>query len=583
MPFPTLKINSESTDLFDQSSGAGPTTAIFGTKGRADVNGTKAWIGLYEATLPDLSGVATNGTHVIRYNATSGRRFSKIIAKKSAQQSVTGNITATSTSLTAVDATDMAVDEAIRVAGAGAGGADLYSHISSIAGGGPGSTITLTTAAGTTVTGATVVNPRQVKSNEIFTTPAATDRVWAIGGVFPSIFINGSEIWNDLQPGWFIDIQYPELNGAAYVLEQPLVINQGTTDLITIRGTGTQKPTLKGLDNTVILLSITGEPVKVSNIKFDTFDIGISKSSGDHLFVESCEFSGVNTNPAIRISASGSNGNLISNCYFNGLSTIGVHVSAGTAVSIENCFFKGAGGTAIHVAAATDVFIRNCVFYNNNYGVLLNTVDAIAHAVIENCSFEGIGNGVSIAFKQRAQGLVVRNCLFSNLSGTALAGAVDTDNVKYIVDYNNFYLNAINRTNVADGANDLAVNPQYWDVSVSATNYAIGLNLKAKGWPRSLPGGDTVNVFDIGYAQRREIIGGDILLRIVAVADMGSVLLVSHNQVGGTDNGLGKTSVVDKAQIPLANQTLLGGEINVILGYLRTQLANDLVGKEIGA
>jgi hypothetical protein len=82
MAYPTVKFNS-STGSDTQASGAGPTTALFGTN--ASFAGS-VW------TLdgsPDLSGVAVDGSHVIWANTTTGRQFFNITAKDNALKTVT--------------------------------------------------------------------------------------------------------------------------------------------------------------------------------------------------------------------------------------------------------------------------------------------------------------------------------------------------------------------------------------------------------------------------------------------------------------------------------------------------------------
>jgi len=84
-------------------SGAGPTTVVTGTSGRT--YGFRA--GFFEASAPDLSGVATDGSHALLIvETTAGRRnFDSITAVKDTEENLTcdtlnGNATVTNTTTT---------------------------------------------------------------------------------------------------------------------------------------------------------------------------------------------------------------------------------------------------------------------------------------------------------------------------------------------------------------------------------------------------------------------------------------------------------------------------------------------------
>ena len=69
-------------------------------------------------------------------------------------------------------------------------------------------------------------------------------------------------------------------------------------------------------------------------------------------------------------------------------------------------------------------------------------------------------------------------------------------------DYNDFYNNTTDRTNVDTGVNDLALDPQFTDVS--GGDFSIGANLKAAGFPGTFPGSSTTGYLDMGAVQRQE-------------------------------------------------------------------------------
>jgi hypothetical protein len=101
------------------------------------------------------------------------------------------------------------------------------------------------------------------------------------------------------------------------------------------------------------------------------------------------------------------------------------------------------------------------------------------------------------------------NCIFSNNSGYGVNHSVGTvalnDRMQRLIcDFNNFYNNTSGaRNGISAGANDMAVDPQY--VATGSENYAIGTNLKAKGFPvMPIMGTPTTGYVDIGGVQRRE-------------------------------------------------------------------------------
>jgi len=95
MATPTIQVNN-STGSDSQASGAGPATALFGTS--ASYTGS---VFTLDGT-PDLSGVATDGTHVIWVATASGRQWFDINAKDDGADTVTVTDapTGTSTGLT---------------------------------------------------------------------------------------------------------------------------------------------------------------------------------------------------------------------------------------------------------------------------------------------------------------------------------------------------------------------------------------------------------------------------------------------------------------------------------------------------
>jgi len=160
--------------------------------------------------------------------------------------------------------------------------------------------------------------------------------------------------------------------------------------------------------------------------------------------------------------------------------------AAGTNWIIEDCGMHG-GAPRIYVNGANqaDWTVKRCIFIGDNTTTGLPilfthaaTVDDTGH-VIENCICVSTGRGVRTA---RVGGITVRNCLFIGLGSIAVSvGAalsigqtVTVNNAiitacgtgmqatvlgEIVEDYNNFYNNNTDRTNVAVGANSLTYIP----------------------------------------------------------------------------------------------------------------------------
>ena len=71
--------------------------------------------------------------------------------------------------------------------------------------------------------------------------------------------------------------------------------------------------------------------------------------------------------------------------------------------------------------------------------------------------------------------------------------------------FNDYFNNTANYNAISAGANDLALDPQY---VAAGSNWAIGTNLKAKGFPAQFRNSSTNTYVDIGAAQRQEAGGG---------------------------------------------------------------------------
>lgn len=94
--------------------------------------------------------------------------------------------------------------------------------------------------------------------------------------------------------------------------------------------------------------------------------------------------------------------------------------------------------------------VENCIFVGFPYASRLVRVDNIGGITIRNCAFSHAETGVRLMSVPAAgQTITVNNCTFTFLS----YGMIEVSNGYIIEDYNNFFANSTNRSNVSVGAN----------------------------------------------------------------------------------------------------------------------------------
>jgi len=158
----------------------------------------------------------------------------------------------------------------------------------------------------------------------------------------------------------------------------------------------------------------------------------------------------------------------------------GINISNCDDLTIEDCsFFTGIGGWGTVISSTgVNLIIRRCLFLNTYWGgmqITHSTTHDNANDLIENCLFVGGGNftaircdrvgGVTVKNSmfigntgvrvQTAltvgQNLTVRNCIFQGL----VTGVKATTTAEFDEDYNTFFANGTDRSNVNVGANSL--------------------------------------------------------------------------------------------------------------------------------
>jgi hypothetical protein len=190
---------------------------------------------------------------------------------------------------------------------------------------------------------------------------------------------------------------------------------------------------------------------------------------------------------------------------------------------IYGCDLKGGSGAASAISAGSYTTIMGNYIHDTATGILMNTGFGIAviNNIIAACSTVGldftsssdsgstvVGNtfygaetpaGIGLRVIANTYRVAIVNNIFYGWT-TALSAA-GTTQVHYN-DYNNFYNNTTNATNVQKGPNDQAISPSFTDAA--GGNWAVGIGLKGLGAPAGFLSTSTTSYPDIGAVQREE-------------------------------------------------------------------------------
>jgi hypothetical protein len=513
MAFPLILIDS-ATGSDTAASGAGPATAVTGTKGRTRNTATQTRVGFFETTPPDLSGVATDGSHVlyIAISTSGARNFSSINAAKNTQQTDTGNMTATSAVVSSIGSTSgWSVGDVIKVAGAGAAGVDLYSTILTVD---SANQVTLNDAASTTVVGAAVVNPRQVglTSGEGLNT-GTTDTTWAIGGKRASLCSNANSrklITNnggagDAMPGWTMQFASGHTETTSAV---DMGIRTGTTaGAITIQG----EPGAAVLP--IITSSANGGMFYIGNavayVVFQDFEVRNTNATK----TASVAFTNVGSNGRYtlrRIKCNHTTDKFwkfttanhildMDGCDVGSCANIAVTLNANFTHRISNCYIHDSGSHGISITSGA-VLLDDCIIADNGGDGINVTANNGTFASYLNCTITGnAGDGFesnqSAANLERQE---FRNIIFSsnggygiNLTAAGLtAAALKTRRTRFIGNMfgSGSAANTSGKYNISglDSENETTGNPNFADPANH--NYAPGSALAGQAHPSGVAG-----------------------------------------------------------------------------------------------
>lgn len=460
MALPTILVNSV-TGSDTQASGAGPTTALFGTTD-ASTDGAGTTVTLTAGT--DTTGVATDGSHVIFLNdATAGaRNFGKITGK------------------------------------AGSGGATP--------------TVTVSDAFGLTL----------------------TNKSWAIGGKRASIgtttskklFDNNSGS-GDAMPGWIVELQsaHSETIAATFDLRRGGDTTTGPIILRGESGAGTLPVlTFSNNGNALVFRNsyIVARDFELRNSNATkTASIALSSGSNAMNFWSGLKIAHA-TNKFWKGMSTGATDNMISGCEVANTASDGITLTtSATRHSLFYNFIHECGGIGVsNTGNGITIFYGNIVENCTGDGLKFSgaTAASVVATIMHN-TFDG-NNGDGIEFTGTAAdgqllNLKIINNIFTDNIGYGLNFSVATDvsitaNQAFIAgnDYSSNTSGATNPSTISVELGKQTLDPQFTSPGVVGSNYAIGTNLRAKGYPRGdsthISYSNTLSFVDPGAAQRDE-------------------------------------------------------------------------------
>jgi hypothetical protein len=315
----------------------------------------------------------------------------------------------------------------------------------------------------------------------------------AIGGALATLNYHQASVVAGNTTYWKADGTYTLTGHLTFTIDgntnQPIIwegytTTRGDNGKVTIAGasyeltfSGDSSQILRNVDitSTFNRTITTGDNGRFENCKIENTrgtPNGYCVTGGNTVIFIYCEFIGTATSGGILTVGDG----IIYGCYFRD----GVYgiVSTAPSWSVINSIFDSCTAAGIYTATASQrIDVINCVFYNCVRGIHINVAS-------------GFYNGLFL------------NNIFSDNS-TSGAERLTNNVGTSIWDYNAWYNNGTDVTNITKGANSVSgTDPQFQDAANG--DFSIGTNLKGLGFPGVMPGGLSTGYMDIGAIQREE-------------------------------------------------------------------------------
>lgn len=321
--YPIILIDSTDGAASDSNcSGAGPATALTGTAASTDSGGTVITLD----GSPDLSGVNTDGSHVIFCNDASGRKWGAINAKDdgadtvTVEQAFTGSQSNLNWAIGGVRSTVFGSDSLLLIDDGGSAG--------------------------------------QGEAGWIFEMQSGHTESTSVTRNFR---ILGSSGWTQ---------GCPQLRGASGAATKPVITQTGSSASVVALGTDASGWIFKDFDIVTSGSNARGVNAFVSSGHiFDSMEFregtfsgqyGISLTSSSGCTVTNCRFIGLQSGITIGTNDSG---HAFTGNYFENCSTQGLNLGAGSPCLIYACIFVGCTiGFKNDYAPNANGYVLHCVF-----------------------------------------------------------------------------------------------------------------------------------------------------------------------------------------------------------------------------
>ena len=464
MALPVVLVDS-TTGSDTAGSGAGPATALTGSAGISAGDGLSV---LLDGS-PDLSGVATDGSHVLFFNDTTAgnRNFVKI--------------TGTSGSGTAL------------------------------------ATVTVANALGLALTKAWAIGGKRA----------------SIAGTLSIKLFSNNSAAGDAMPGWAVEMQsaHAETIAATYTLRRAGDFTTGSIELrgkygAAVRPILTFSNNGAAITHNLNMVNLRDFELKNSNAT-KTASVGIALSSSAAL----CEISGVVINDASNkfwkgITHAGG-GTTIRDFDIGNTASKGIESTSATfALWIKNGRVFSTGGNGIDITSSSNspgFGIEDCLIYGvTGIGISLALTGStisfstmgfkINRCTVDTCTSDGVritsstSQGAGFALSEIVSCQITGNGTGGTGYGVNFSAGSPPTAVQLVgamrIDYCNFgtggSANATGDVSVSGvKTNCVAVAPAY-------STYAVGPASRALGYPATIGKSSTISYMDIGCAQRQE-------------------------------------------------------------------------------
>ena len=310
--------------------------------------------------------------------------------------------------------------------------------------------------------------------------------------------------------------------------------------------TGTDRPLINSGANGFVL---AGQYAIIRHLRYTS-----TEANGFRPFetfvLENCSFANTSTTPGrSALLIGGTYGSLL-NCTFTSPYGIGISSANLRGILISRCVIRDCGQKAI--LATTDGYwrVNDSVFDTCGVGIEVSTASGWC---INRCNFYNCIQG--IAPTGAAYAWIIENCNFA-FNGDGAKWEDGTNQLINWWDYNNWYSNTVDVTNVTKGANDTAYDPafpQHTSLTDLACASGAPLNVtSATGFNGRWAAGDLIR---IRGAVVNHWFAADAVYVVTAVVDA-NTLTLNTTPGDGTTTDAGGSAYVNRSTSNVQDFTL---------------------------